>query len=697
MTFEPRFNYVNNNSATTSASWNELLNDGGLTGVLDFNTGLATAVDFINVSISPLVLTTIGAGGSPCSGPAAWVDTNANQTGWQLPTTWGQQEFRNLDPGKTYTIEAYGLSSSGTTKTLETRCNGGTVSSINVVQNFTQVTQHTGVSPDASGVILFEARDGGGGAYIGAVRVYEESAPATLALTAADNITTEGATATFTLAGNAAAPTAARLNGTDLGTLTDQGSGVYSYTTPLLADDATATLEVDVDSTTLSTTISYANSYDLVLTNHGTPDPNSVMYGNQFATTGPVELKVITDTNPDIVVIDWPLMSSAQEWLTDILQASSVTKVGDGETSFELAFFVPETGQTGTFGGTITTQDVYSPAIDSVDVPAIGTYHAGDDLVFLVNWNEPVAVTGTPGLNINLGGSVRQANYSGGSGSSVVEFTYPVQAGDAANGVAVLSLSLDGGTIADPSGNDAFLTLNGVGDASAVVVDALPAQVVSVAVPADGTYTAGQSLDLVVSFDAPVTVTGSPVLVLGLGVDQVAAALVSGSTTADLTFSYTVQAGDNAPGGIEVAGLSLAGGAIADQYGVPVDITLAGVADATGVIVDALGPVISVNSARTSNTAPLVSGAAGDAVSLSLVVDGVTYTPVPSAGQWVQQLPALAIGDYAMELTGTDAAGNQSTDSGTLQIVEAVVAGEGGLFRTLFRTPFENVNPSPFR
>src|SRR5690606_20984859 len=120
-----------------------------------------------------------------------------------------------------------------------------------------------------------------------------ETASTGPSITTADNITTEGQTATFTLSGNTSAPASATLNGTDVGTLTDQGTGVYSYTAPLTADNDTADLVVSVDGTTAAATIDYANSYDRDQLTHPATEAeyseNSLSYPNAYATSLPYE------------------------------------------------------------------------------------------------------------------------------------------------------------------------------------------------------------------------------------------------------------------------------------------------------------------------------------------------------------------------------------------------------------------------
>jgi hypothetical protein len=113
------------------------------------------------------------------------------------------------------------------------------------------------------------------------------------------------------------------------------------------------------------------------------------------------------------------------------------------------------------------------PAVTSVSVPSNGSYHAGNNLDFTVNWDASVTVTGTPriALTLNTGGTV-YADYVSGSPGTTSLFRYTVQSGDAdPDGVTVGALTLNGGTIRDGSSTDATLTLNSVGSTASVLVD----------------------------------------------------------------------------------------------------------------------------------------------------------------------------------------------------------------------------------
>ncbi|WP_339799646.1 hypothetical protein [uncultured Marinobacter sp.] len=226
----------------------------------------------------------------------------------------------------------------------------------------------------------------------------------------------------------------------------------------------------------------------------------------------------------------------------------------------------------------------------------------------------------------------------------------------------------------------------------------LGSPIVAVTVPAAGVYTVGDMLAFTVTWDDAVTVTGGPVLLLSLDGEQRSANFVSGSGTAVLVFNYTVQAGDNAADGVQLTVVALNGGEIADSESRPAGLQLAGVGDTSGVIVDAVPPAITIGNINTFSTAPLASGQADDAVSLSLVVNGVTYSPSPVNGIWSQQLPELALGPYEMTLTGVDGAGNESDPAtATLNIRERPPTADRGMFRPIFRRPAGSLSSTLFR
>ncbi|WP_408038715.1 hypothetical protein, partial [Tenacibaculum amylolyticum] len=132
---------------------------------------------------------------------------------------------------------------------------------------------------------------------------------------------------------------------------------------------------------------------------------------------------------------------------------------------------------------TITT----IPNVTSVTVPSNATYSVGQNLDFAVNFDENITVNttgGTPQLAITIGSTTRQAVFQpASSGTSALTFRYTVQAGDSdTDGIAVGSLSANGGTLQNGSGTAANLTLNNVGSTANVFVDGIVPTGYSVAI-----------------------------------------------------------------------------------------------------------------------------------------------------------------------------------------------------------------------
>jgi FKBP-type peptidyl-prolyl cis-trans isomerase len=93
---------------------------------------------------------------------------------------------------------------------------------------------------------------------------------------------------------------------------------------------------------------------------------------------------------------------------------------------------------------TTKATNVTSPTAD-------GTYSAGATIQITATFNKAVVVTGTPKIALNSGGT---ANFSSGSGSTTLTFTYTVGAADVTADLdysSVNALTLNGGTIVDQS------------------------------------------------------------------------------------------------------------------------------------------------------------------------------------------------------------------------------------------------------
>ena len=128
--------------------------------------------------------------------------------------------------------------------------------------------------------------------------------------------------------------------------------------------------------------------------------------------------------------------------------------------------------------------DTLRPTVSSITLasstPAISTIRTGTQVFADVLFSEVVQVSGTPRLNLQMGGNSRIATYASGTGTDTLRFAYTVASGDAdSNGVSVStgSISLPSGaqpaTLRDVHGNDATLSFTGVADAVGIKVDAV--------------------------------------------------------------------------------------------------------------------------------------------------------------------------------------------------------------------------------
>lgn len=118
---------------------------------------------------------------------------------------------------------------------------------------------------------------------------------------------------------------------------------------------------------------------------------------------------------------------------------------------------------------TNVAEDTTPPTVNSIQYGSNdGTLRAGESVTFTVKFSEVVNVTGSPRLSLNTGGA---ANYSSGSGTDTLTFTYLVAAGQNTGDLTVSSLQLNGGTIRDGALNNATLPGSTINPSGTLVVD----------------------------------------------------------------------------------------------------------------------------------------------------------------------------------------------------------------------------------
>ncbi|MGB3650700.1 MAG: DUF4347 domain-containing protein [Rivularia sp. (in: cyanobacteria)] len=192
------------------------------------------------------------------------------------------------------------------------------------------------------------------------------------------------------------------------------------------------------------------------------------------------------------------------------------------------------------------------------------------------------------------------------------------------------------------------------------------------ATTADGTYKTGDTVDITVEFAKPVsfnTQDGLPQLTLETGDTDRVAIYKSGNDSDTLTFSYTVQSGDENLDldYISKTALQLNGSTIKDENGNEVDLTLPNpgetdsLSDNKDIVIDAIAPTVTLNS-----TAPeTVNGKFSVTATFTEAVTGFEINDITLNNATVDNFSGSGA-NYSFDITPT------ATGSVTVDINSAV-------------------------
>jgi len=304
------------------------------------------------------------------------------------------------------------------------------------------------------------------------------------------------------------------------------------------------------------------------------------------------------------------------------------------------------------------------------------TYKAGDVVEVTATFSQAVYVTGSPLVQINIGGTLVSASYSSGSGSSQVVFAYTIQPGQTdANGISIAanSLVLNGGTIRDLAGNHAATAHVAVADNANHMVDTTapnaPA-ITSISENANGSINAAEAADgtpVVVSLSGTNALAGDTLTVSWGG--QTVAHTLTGSDITAISATVTIPAGTI---GAQGDGTFNVTATVTDAAG-----NASNASTAWSVTVDTSSPnqpVISSFSDNsglgsdtiTNDTTPTLSITAEAGSTVEVFRDSVSvgFATQDSPGSYTfATSPPLGDGTYAFTAKATDAAGNVSTAS----------------------------------
>ncbi|WP_448956401.1 DUF4347 domain-containing protein [Labrys neptuniae] len=323
--------------------------------------------------------------------------------------------------------------------------------------------------------------------------------------------------------------------------------------------------------------------------------------------------------------------------------------------------------------------DTTAPAVSSVttsgtgiDAGGNGDLNAGHVVTFTVNTSEAVLVdttNGTPFLTLSNG---ETAAYTGGSGSTVLTFSYTVTPGHDTADLAVSAVNLNGGSAKDGAGNNADLSAavtNPTGtlqiDTTAPAVSSVTTSGTGIDAGGNGDLNAGHVVTFTVNTSEAVVVDtngGTPFLTLSNGET---AAYTSGSGSSVLTFSYTVTPGHDTAD-LAVSAVNLNGGTVKDAAANNADLSGA-VTNPTGTLqIDTTAPTVSVSSDHTVLTA---GGSAAVTFTFSEAVSDFTLGDVTVSQGTLSNLSHVGVNGLGQDVyTSTFTPDATNTENGTVQV-----------------------------
>ena len=325
--------------------------------------------------------------------------------------------------------------------------------------------------------------------------------------------------------------------------------------------------------------------------------------------------------------------------------------------------------QTDTTSPTVSSVAITSDTgDDEVYLDDDGVYGIGDKIEVTVTFDEDVAVTGSPQLEITIGSNAKDAAYKSTTGSKVV-FSYTVAVGDSdTDGISVGAdkLSLNGGTIKDGADNDADLSHSALSAQSGHKVDGIRPAITSAYLTGsssnqDGVHTIDEYLAADVRFSEHVYVGGYPGPQLKLnfeGTTRYADFLgafpqcnepicvygFGARYGISLGFDYMIAKGDLDLDGVAIDANSLVlnGGSIWDGAGNDAVLTHSAIAEDSNYIVDGV-PATVRSVAITSNPGSDNTYGVGDTIEVTATFSESVRVPRWIGSGGVVRMPWLEL------------------------------------------------------
>ena len=285
-------------------------------------------------------------------------------------------------------------------------------------------------------------------------------------------------------------------------------------------------------------------------------------------------------------------------------------------------------------------------------------------------------VTGTPTIEVDIGGQAKSLSLISGNGSRTLVFSYTISATDYdEDGVEFENnINLNSGSISYVSSlgvskpAPTFISIPDV-----IKVDGIVPTILAVTAPSNGFYKTNDYLNYSVSFSEKISVSGNPAITLILDSSSTPATYKSGSGTSTLQFSKRVLSTDNDNDGFSTdAQLNLNA-----TYGI-------NILDEAGNALDLAFPI--TNSAIFINTSngPYITSISTPAAATYIAGSNIDFTVVFSSAVNVTGTPAFPI---ALTLGNASAKYLSGSGTNTLIFRYTVVSNELDLDGIILQSP----------
>lgn len=235
-----------------------------------------------------------------------------------------------------------------------------------------------------------------------------------------------------------------------------------------------------------------------------------------------------TDNDSDGIAITSPITNAAN------------VRDNAGNTAVDLTYTAPNLAN--------VLVDTTRPTITSVVEPAATTYVGGQTLTFTVNFSEPVTYTGTPRIRLDIGGTTVNANVTTPAlpTTTALTFSYtPIASNLSDTAISFVALEAATRSAIQDIGRNNIGNVNLPAMVNTIGVDSRAPSMTPSLISAAGYYEVGEVIQVRLTANEDVTVTGSPILRSNLGGSNVDFDYQpTGSTATQLIFEYTVTASD---------------------------------------------------------------------------------------------------------------------------------------------------------